>query len=122
MWIAPIAANGGASVRNLRLNSSMCAPSPCTSMNTAPESFPTNPLSPSSVATRWTNGRNPTPWTTPVTVNRCRTSGDCTRVSVIVAAPAHQLQTGHRLLRAGTVGLFDDEPHVNDDPVIGCKG
>src|ERR1700761_6458183 len=45
----------------------------------------------------------------------------CRRVSVIVAAPAHQLQTGHRLLGAGPVGLLDDEPHVDDHPVTGCK-
>src|SRR3984885_12486466 len=99
----------------------MSAPGPCTSRKTAPESLPTNPVSPSSVAIRWTNGRNPTPCTTPVTVNRCRTLSMCTSVSVIVTAPAHQLQTGHRLLGARPVGLLDDEPHVNDHPVTGCK-
>src|SRR5271156_5216687 len=134
--MAAIRASGGASVRNLRLNSSTRPRSPCTSRKTAPESLPTNPARPSSLAIRWTNGRNPTPWTTPVTVNRCRTSTDCTSVSVIsttrrllegsglrriVATPAHQLQTGHRLLGAGPVGLLDDETHVNDHPVTGCK-
>src|ERR1700733_5873066 len=135
-WIALIAASGGASTRRRRWNSSMRAVGPCTSRKTAPESLPTNPVSPSSLAIRWTNGRNPTPCTTPVTVNRWRTSTDCTSVSVIsttrrllegsgfrriVAAPAHQLQTGHRLLGAGPVGLLDDETHVNDHPVTGCK-
>ena len=61
-----IRASGGASAHSRRPNSSMRAIGPCTSMNTAPESLPTNPASPSSLAIRWTNGRKPTPCTTPV--------------------------------------------------------
>src|SRR5947209_7920753 len=119
--IALIAASGGASVRSRRRNSSTRAQGPCTSRKTAPESLPTNPVSRRSVAIRWTNGRNPTPWTTPNTVKRCRTSTVPTSVSVIVGAPAHQLQSGHRLLGAIPVGFLHDETHVNDHPVARCK-
>src|ERR1700751_1381531 len=60
-------------------------------MNTAPESLPTNPANRSSVAIRWTNGRKPTPWTTPTTVNRCLTSSDRSiSASVIWAAKGAQ--------------------------------
>src|SRR5581483_10978216 len=102
-------------------------------MNTAPESLPTNPARPSSVAMRWTNGRKPTPWTTPVTVKRCRTSAGSeakagsTGVSVmsagpwIAGTPAHQLQTGQRLLGSGAVRLLDHETHMDDHPVARCE-
>jgi hypothetical protein len=45
---------------------------PCAAANTPAASLPTNPVSPSSVASRYTNGRKPTPCTTPVTVKRRR--------------------------------------------------
>src|SRR5689334_12099109 len=130
-----IRAKGGASARSRRPNSATGAGRPCTSRKTAPESLPTNPARPSSVAIRCTNGRKPTPCTTPVTVTRCRTwvsrvPGRNSRgVSVmstglrvrcrVGAAPAHQLQPGHGLFGPGLIRLLDDEAHVDDHPVTG---
>src|SRR5579875_677171 len=124
-----IRASGGASARRRRPNSLTRLGGPCTSRKTAPESLPTNPASLNSLAIRCTNGRKPTPCTTPVTVNRCRTSSDLNSRSDIstasrrrvgtlfVAAPAQQLQAGHRLVGAGFVGLVDHEAHVDDHPI-----
>ncbi|EUA14035.1 hypothetical protein I553_7155 [Mycobacterium xenopi 4042] len=81
-----IFASGGALARNRRPNSARLCRGPCTSTKTAPESLPTKPVRRSSVAIRWTKGRNPTPCTTPVTVNRCRAVSDRTNVSVMSTA------------------------------------
>src|ERR1700678_2592730 len=71
---AVIRASGGGSADSRRVNSETVRGGPCASMNTAAASLPTNPVTPSSVASRCTNGRNPTPWTTPVTVILVRTA------------------------------------------------
>ena len=65
---AAIRASGGAWATSRSANAATAARPPCTSTNTSPAALPTNPESPSSAAMRWTNGRNPTPCTTPVTV------------------------------------------------------
>src|SRR6185437_1555029 len=126
-----IRASGGACRHSRCANSPTRAESPCTSAKTAPESLPTNPARPSSPAMRCTKGRKPTPWTTPVTVKRCRTgitasirgasviSAGPLHESRIAGAPAHQLQTGQRLLGPRPVRLLDDEAHVDDHPVAG---
>src|ERR1700733_10952831 len=71
---AVIRASGGGSADSRRVNSERVRGDPCASMNTAAASLPTNPVTPSSVASRCTNGRNPTPCTTPVTVILVRTA------------------------------------------------
>ena len=53
---------------------------PSTSIKTPPLSLPTKPTRPCSIASPYTNGRKPTPCTTPVTVNRQRVKeSSCTR-------------------------------------------
>ena len=47
-----------------------CSASPSTSMSTPARSLRTKPARPSATAWRYTNGRNPTPWTVPVTRRR----------------------------------------------------
>ncbi len=60
-------ARGGASVRRRRAKASSAATGPAASTSTRPAALRTRPASPSSVARRHTNGRKPTPWTTPST-------------------------------------------------------
>src|SRR2546427_781631 len=62
-----ILASGGASRSSRWRNSPTAAAGPSTSTNTPPTSLPTSPLRPSPVASVYTNGRKPTPWTTPST-------------------------------------------------------
>src|ERR1700690_2050819 len=63
---------GGAPVFRALTRASTDGAGPAALMRTPSESFLTQPRSPSLVASRWTKGRNPTPWTTPRT--RSRTS------------------------------------------------
>ena len=60
-------ARGGASLRRRRTKASRPRRSPAASISTRPAAFRTRPARPSSVARRQTNGRKPTPWTTPST-------------------------------------------------------
>src|SRR5215471_4812669 len=73
-------ASGGASRRTANRNSATAAREPSTSANTPSESLPTKPDRPSRAASAWTNGRNPTPCTVPVT----RTE---TRVTSLLTVP-----------------------------------
>ena len=70
---ATMTANGLSS-RCLRERSAATAPgSPSISTSTPRASLPTNPASPSRLASAWTNGRNPTPCTIPSTRSLTRT-------------------------------------------------
>ena len=60
-------ATAGASLPMRRQKASTASAGPCTSATTPAPSLRTQPASPSSSASRWTNGRKPTPWTTPRT-------------------------------------------------------
>jgi hypothetical protein len=62
-----ILARGGASSAMARKNSRTAAGWPSTSANTPSTSLPTNPPSPRRVASAYTKGRKPTPWTMPST-------------------------------------------------------
>src|SRR5689334_19843040 len=65
-------ASGGASVRTRRTSSSSTSAGPSISAKTPSVSLPTNPATRASVASRYTNGRKPTPCTTPRTRSRRR--------------------------------------------------
>src|ERR1700678_1770405 len=65
--ISFISADLGGSSFSVRNNSSSAGPRPSISMVTPEEELKTNPVSPSEVAVLYTNGRNPTPCTTPRT-------------------------------------------------------
>ncbi len=69
-----ILASGGASRSSRSRKSLTVAAGPSTSTNTPSRSLPTNPVRPSPVARVYTNGRKPTPWTTPSTRIAVRTS------------------------------------------------
>src|SRR5271165_7482851 len=69
-----ILASGGASRSSRRRNSLTAATGPSTSTNTPSRSLPTCPTRPSPVARVYTNGRKPTPWTTPSTRTAVRIS------------------------------------------------
>ncbi len=73
--ISSMRASGGGRWRTSSRNRSSAWLSPSTSMSTPPARLHTNPPSPSRDARPWTNGRNPTPWTTPSTAieRRART-------------------------------------------------
>jgi hypothetical protein len=60
------------------------AAAPSTSMVTPAVPLRTEPLSPSPVASRCTWGRNPTPWTVPVTAIRTRCTGSVVSVVLLV--------------------------------------
>ncbi len=66
-------ASGGASRTSAARKSCTPAAGPSTSANTPSASLPTQPARPSLVAREYTNGRNPTPWTTPSTRTDART-------------------------------------------------
>ncbi len=66
-------ASGGGRVR-ASSSVATAAGGPSTSRTTPSGSLPTQPVSPRAVASRQTKGRNPTPWTTPETRTRRRTS------------------------------------------------
>ena len=85
-----ILASGGASRSSRRRNSLTAAAGPSTSTNTPSRSLPTSPVRPSPVARVYTNGRKPTPWTTPST----RTA---VRISPAEAPSAQHLPLGHEL-------------------------
>ena len=57
----------GASPRTAWLNASSAVAGPAASMRTSPPTLRTVPSSPRPVATRYTKGRKPTPWTVPRT-------------------------------------------------------
>src|SRR5580704_12367948 len=88
-----ILASGGASRSSRRRNSLTAATGPSTSTNTPSRSLPTSPVRPSPVARVYTNGRKPTPWTTPST----RTA---VRISPVTRRPpsAQHLPLGHELM------------------------
>src|SRR5579862_2961626 len=65
--IRSILASGGASRSSRTRNSLTAAGAPSTSTNTPSVSLPTCPPSPRPVASVYTNGRKPTPWTMPST-------------------------------------------------------
>ena len=69
-----ILASGGASRSSRRRKSLTVAAGPSTSTNTPSRSLPTSPVRPRPVARVYTNGRKPTPWTTPSTRIAVRTS------------------------------------------------
>src|SRR6266700_4223711 len=69
-----ILASGGASRSSRRRKSPTVAGGPSTSTNTPSRSLPTSPVRPRPVARVYTNGRKPTPWTTPFTRIAVRTS------------------------------------------------
>ncbi len=66
-----VASGGNSSESAFSKRPSASAP-PSTSIVTPRESFQTRPESRSRAASRYTNGRKPTPWTVPVTTNRMR--------------------------------------------------
>ena len=66
-------ASGGACVSSRPRNSPTRAAGPSTSANTPSTSLPTHPARPSRVAREYTNGRKPTPCTTPSTRTDART-------------------------------------------------
>ena len=68
-----ILASGGASRSSLRRNSLTAAAGPSISANTPSRSLPTSPVRPRPVASAYTNGRKPTPCTTPSTRTAVRT-------------------------------------------------
>ena len=72
--IRSIRASGGASVSKTRRNSRTAPGGPSTSANTPSTSLPTRPPSPRPVASEYTNGRKPTPWTIPSTRTATRTA------------------------------------------------
>ncbi len=71
--IFSILASGGASRSSRRRNSATAAGGPSTSAKTPLVSLPTRPVRPRPVAREYTNGRKPTPWTTPATRTAVRT-------------------------------------------------
>ena len=75
-----IAASGGASDSIVATNRSIASADPSTSTKTPRSSLPTKPVSASRRATLFTNGRKPTPCTTPRISIRTRTG--CVRVTV----------------------------------------
>src|SRR5271165_3998106 len=91
-----ILASGGASRSSRRRNSLTAATGPSTSTNTPSRSLPTCPTRPSPVARVYTNGRKPTPWTTPST----RTA---VRISPLTRRPssAQHLPLGEELTARG---------------------
>ena len=116
-----ILASGGASRSSRRRNSLTAASGPSTSTNTPSRSLPTSPVRPSPVARVYTNGRKPTPWTTPST----RTA---VRISPVTRRPpsAPHLPLGHELRArgAGTLGgprEFNWPSHVEAGPVLGGR-
>ncbi len=64
-WIARITAAGGGDVRSLWTNESRAPSDPNASISTPATSFRTRPPTPSSRASLYTQGRNPTPCTVP---------------------------------------------------------
>ena len=72
--------SGGGRAVNSVSNAANCPVGPWTSMNTPAVSLPTKPVSPSCVANRYTNGRKPTPCTTPRTVSRRREEATPSRI------------------------------------------
>ena len=106
-----ILASGGASRSSRRRNSLTAASGPSTSTNTPSRSLPTSPVRPSPVARVYTNGRKPTPWTTPST----RTA---VRISPVTRRPpsAQHLPLGHELrARAPTPSVH---PRSSADPPL----
>src|SRR3984885_16344575 len=68
-------ASGGASLISAPRNSRTAAGGPSTSANTPSMSLPTSPARPRRVASAYTKGRKPTPWTMPSTRMAVRTTG-----------------------------------------------
>src|SRR5208282_681539 len=94
-----ILASGGASRSSRRRNSLTAATGPSTSTNTPSRSLPTSPVRPSPVARVYTNGRKPTPWTTPSTRTAVRTS------PVTRRPPSAHLPLGHELRASAPAAL-----------------
>src|SRR5664280_1004590 len=78
-------ASAGARSRRAVTNSPTAPDAPSASAKTPSTSLPTKPATPSSAASACTNGRYPTPWTTPSTRTRTRARA-CSPVSRVPAA------------------------------------
>src|SRR3954447_9833397 len=122
-------ASGGASVTSRRPNDATSSASPSTSTVTPRGVFTTDPASPRRAAVTYTNGRKPTPCTTPETwkrrrtrVVRCLSGGAApsgTRHHALrfrVAPAAHQLQPGHGSRGPRGIDPPHGEPHVDEPP------